>query len=311
MGKTTTSKSGLQNSVATIPWWRRTWFISLLLLGLTLAAYLPALHAGFIWDDDDYLINNRTLHDLPGLQRIWFETSATPQYYPLVHTTFWLEYHLWKLNPLGYHLDNVFLHALAAILLWRVLLKLPVPGAWLAAAIFAVHPVNVESVAWVTERKNVLSAVFYFAAALAYLRFAVPDNPPDTNDKRRETTGKKLEEKQAGSTRWCWYVAALILFVGALFSKTVTTSLPAALLLVFWWKRGRIGLRDVLQLLPFFAVGVGLSLHTSWLEKHHVGASGAEWALSFFDRCLIAGRALWFYAGKLVWPAELTFIYPR
>jgi tetratricopeptide (TPR) repeat protein len=257
-------------------------------------AYLPILHGGFIWDDDAYVTNNPTLHDLGGLQRIWFEVGAVPQYYPMVHTSFWLEYHLWGLNPVGYHLINVLLHAAAAILLWQVLQRLRIPGAWLAAVIFALHPVGVESVAWITERKNVLSAVFYFAAALAYLRFA------------------DLEEAVTSSRRrWHWYFCALVLFTAALLSKTVTCSLPAALLLVCWWKKGRVQRGDILPLLPFFALGMGLGLMTAWIEKHHVGAQGAEWSLTFADRCLIAGRALWFYAGKLAWPAQLTFIYPR
>lgn len=150
---------------------RRALTFVTLLLGVTLIAYLPAIHGGFIWDDDDYITENRTLIDLEGLRRIWFQLGATPQYYPLVFTSFWLERRLWGVDPQGYHVVNVLLHALAAILLGRVLSRLQVPGAWLAAAVFALHPVHVESVAWITERKNVLSAVFYFAAALAYLRF--------------------------------------------------------------------------------------------------------------------------------------------
>ncbi|HEX4342912.1 MAG TPA: O-GlcNAc transferase, partial [Verrucomicrobiae bacterium] len=263
----------------------------MLLVVATFIAYQPMWHAGFIWDDDAYVTNNQTLHDLNGLKQIWLEPKATPQYYPLVYTTFWLEYHTWKLNPLGYHVVNVLLHALGSLLLWRVLKRLALPGAWLAAAIFALHPVNVESVAWVTERKNVLSAVLFFAAALAYLRF----------------DGLAESKKRL----WTWWCAALLLFIGALLSKTVACSLPAALLLVCWWKKGRVTMADVLPLIPFFIMGLGLGLHTAWLEKHHVGASGAEWSLSFIERCLIAGRALWFYAGKLVWPSQLTFIYPR
>jgi tetratricopeptide (TPR) repeat protein len=169
------------------------------------------------------------------------------------------------------------------------------PGAWLAAAIFALHPVMVESVAWTQERKNVLSAVFYFAAALAYWRWRKPE--------------ADIEENIPGSRPW--YFIALALFIAALLSKTVTCSLPAALLLVIWWKRGRIASRDVWPLLPFFVAGMALGLVTSWVERTHVGAQGPDWAFSFPDRCLIAGRALWFYAGKLVWPAQLTFMYPR
>src|SRR3990170_1792996 len=131
---------------------------------LTLLAYLPAIGGGFVWDDDSYVTRNTTLRSADGLRRIWFELGAVPQYYPLVHTSFWVEYHLWGLNPRGYHLVNVLLHALNAVLVWLILRRLRVPGAWFAAAVFALHPVHVESAAWITERKNVLSAAFYLSA---------------------------------------------------------------------------------------------------------------------------------------------------
>jgi protein O-mannosyl-transferase len=269
------------------------WQAGLIVL-LVVLVYLPVLRNGFIWDDDSYVTENATLHDLDGLRRIWFDVGAVPQYYPMVHSSFWVEYHLWGLNPVGFHLVNVLLHAVAAVLLWQVLRHLEIPGAWLAALIFGLHPIEVESVSWVTERKNVLSAVFYFSAALAYFRFAPP-------------SGSAVQNHH----RWYWYSGALILFLAALWSKTVTCSLPAALLLVCWWKKGRIQRNDILPLLPFFALGMGLGLLTAWMEKHHVGAQGTDWSLTFADRCLIAGRALWFYAGKLVWPTHLAFIYPR
>jgi protein O-mannosyl-transferase len=272
-------------------WHRWLW---LGLAALSLLAYRPALNGSFIWDDDAYIIQNQTLRSLRGLVQIWSEPTSIPQYYPLVHTTFWLEYHLWGLHPMGYHVVNVLLHALAAFLLGCTLERLKLRGAWWAAAIFALHPVEVESVAWVTERKNVLSAVLYFAAALAYMRF-----------EPLESGGETVKR------RWDWYAASLGLFVAALLSKTVTCSLPAALLLVMWWKRGRLDRNGVLPLVPFFVVGAGLGFLTAWLEKHHVGAQGPAWSLSFIQRCLIASRALWFYAGKLFWPARLTFTYPR
>jgi protein O-mannosyl-transferase len=274
---------------------RRSWLgWSVLLVAVTLLAYLPALRGGFIWDDDHYVTQNQTLTHAAGLRQIWLEPTSTPQYYPLVHTTFWLEYHLWGLHPAGYHIVNVLLHTLAALLLWCTLARVELPGAWLAAAIFALHPIEAESVAWVSERKNVLSAVFYFSAALAYLRFS------------------PLAAGEApGKRRWSWYALAVALFGAALLSKTVTCSLPAALLLARWWKRGRVSWRDVVPLLPFFVIGAGFGVGTVWLEKHHVGAQGAPWSLTWMERGLVAGRALCFYAAKLVWPAQLTFIYPK
>jgi tetratricopeptide (TPR) repeat protein len=287
---------------------KSAWLKGALIVLLTVLAYLPALRGGFIWDDDDYIIKNKSLREPGGLQHIWTDVRATPQYYPLVHTAFRMEYQMWGLRPVGYHVINILLHTLAALLLWRLLLRLQLPGAWLAALLFALHPVAVESVAWITERKNVLSAVFYFAAALAYLRFT-PVNESvviATKSSRRNPASA-----QSPSYNWRWYGVALVLFVCALLSKSVTCSFPAAMLLVFWWKRGRLGWRDVLPLVPFFLVGLGLALNTAHLEKVRVGAVGPEWEIPFLERVLIAGRALWFYAGKLFWPADLTFIYPR
>ena len=272
----------------------------------TMIVYIPAMRGGYIWDDDHYITENTTLRTSDGLRRIWLEPRALPQYYPLVHTTFWLEYHLWHVHPLGYHLVNVLLHALNAILLLLLLSHLRVPGAWLAALLFALHPVQVESVAWITERKNVLSAFFYLASFLAYLRYY------DLNvDSDQTSPGIHPATSKVKDNFWPFYPLSFFLFLCALLSKTVTCSLPAAILLVLWWKRDRICWRELPPLIPYFVVGAFLGLTTVWLERHHVGAQGAEWALSFVDRVLVAGRALWFYAGKLVWPHKLTFIYPR
>jgi len=263
------------------------------LLALTLAVYLPALGLDYIWDDGEYVIHSPTLRSLEGLGQAWFDIGATQQYYPMVHTSLWIEYRLWELNPTGYHFVNILLHAFSAVLLWRILSFLRLPGAWIAAAIFAVHPVQVETVAWITERKNVLSGLFYLAAAWNYLPFALPGSTEPTSRRRGR------------------YLLALLLFALAMLSKTVVASLPAALLLVIWWKKGRLAAKDVVPLLPFFAVGIALASVTLWIETTQLGATGATWELSIAERCLIAGRALWFYAGKLIWPAELIFIYPR
>lgn len=260
------------------------------LVVLTLAVYAPALRAGFIWDDDQYLTNNPTMRTLGGLGRIWLVPGSTPQYYPLTFTTLWLEYQVFGDRPFGYHLVNVLLHGLNAILLWLVLRRLAVPGAWLAAALFAVHPVHVESVAWITERKNVLSGALYLTALL----LAFGNGGSLTIADRRERR---------------WLVAAI--FVGALLAKTVTCTLPVVLLLLLWWRHGRITRRDVVATLPLFAVGFVLAVVTIWMERSHVGAQGAHWDLSLPGRVLIAGRALWFYPAKLLWPHPLSFVYPR
>jgi hypothetical protein len=179
---------------------------------ISVSAYALVAQAGFIWDDEDYIVENTSLRSVDGLWRIWTQIGAVRQYYPLVHTMFWGEYHLWGLAPLGYHLINVLLHATSAVLLWRVLLRLQVPGAWLAAAIFGVHPVEVESVAWITERKNVLSLTFALASLLCYLRFAPPEVPESST--------------RPDPLRWRWYGLALGLFAAALLSKTIVASLP-------------------------------------------------------------------------------------
>jgi len=258
----------------------------LLLFGLTLLAYLPALRGGFLWDDDAH-VTRPDLQSLAGLGRIWFDVGATQQYYPLLHSAFWIEHRLWGDAPLGYHLLNILLHATAACLLGALLRRLAVPGAWLAAFLFALHPVAVESVAWISEQKNTLSAVFALAAALVYLRF----------DRERRPAA---------------YGLALGLFLLALLTKSVTATLPAVLLVVFWWQRGRLAWRrDVFPLVPWFALGATVGLFTAWVEKYLIGAQGADFTLTFPDRCLLAGRVVWFYLGKLLWPADLMFIYPR
>lgn len=288
---------------------------------LTSIAYFPVLSNGFIWDDDDYITNNPNLATLEGLWRIWFEPSSSPQYYPLVHTTFWIEHHLWGLDPRGYHAVNVALHILSALLLWRLLERLGVGAgadarpkrddvnrsphlaaftpAWMIAAAFALHPVCVESVAWATERKNVLMFVFYLLAAGAYVRVEGLD----------ETDSPEASARPPFHRRW--YAIALLFFVAAMLSKTVACSLGVALLLLIFRKRGRVTLASTWPVLPFLAIGLALGLTTAWLEKHHVRADGPEWSLTFAQRTLIAGRALWFYWAKLVWPTNLSFIYER
>jgi protein O-mannosyl-transferase len=252
----------------------------LLLFFVTLAAYVPALRAGFVWDDEQLPLNP-IVDARDALTRIWTPGEIS-QYYPLTFTSFWLERKLWGRAPAGYHLVNSVFHAANAVLAWLVLTRLGVGLPWLAALLFALHPVHVESVAWVAERKNVLSGFFYLAAALAF-----------------------LENKRAATS------AALGLFLLGLLSKTVTCSLPAALLVALWWRAGRLTREDVARTAPFFALGLAFGLMTSWLEVHAANARGPEFDLTLGQRCLVAGRALWFYLSKLAFPAGLAFNYPR
>jgi len=269
-------------------------FFLFILAVLIAAAYSSVFSAGFIWDDDDYVINNQFLRSFSGLGSIWFEPGTTPQYYPMVFTLFWMQFQLWGINPLGYHLVNILLHAANALLLCLVLRRFRVPAAYWVALLFALHPVQVESVAWVTELKNILSLFFYLLSLLAYCCYDDAASCVATATRRR-----------------LYYGASLLLFLLALFSKTVSGSLPAAILLLRWWQDGRIERRDVVSLLPFFSLALIFGGVTARLEVSHVLAKGPEWDFSLVDRFLIAGRAAWFYAGKLVWPNPLMFNYPR
>jgi Flp pilus assembly protein TadD len=276
--------------------------LALVLVCAVGVAYGPALRADFVWDDAEYVVDNPLLGSVEGLGRIWTEPAASPQYYPLVFTTFWAEHRLWGERPFGYHLVNVLLHAGNAILLAVILHALGLRGGWLAAGLFALHPVHVESVAWITERKNVLSTFLYLSALAAYLRHAGLWQP----------TGASVLPHGASRCRsWTWYGASLAFFVLALLSKTTTAMLAPALALVVWWKRGSVARREGLGTLPFFALGALFGFFTAWFEKEHVLAEGADWALSSVERLLVAGRIVWFYLGKLAWPSDLAFIYPR
>lgn len=272
--------------VARVREWPADWMVYAVIFLLAMLVYLPALSGGLIWDDAGH-VTRPDLRSFEGLGRIWFEFGATQQYYPVLHSAFWIEHRIWGDATLGYHLLNVLLHASAACMFGTILRRLAVPGAWFAALLFALHPVCVESVAWISEQKNTLSLVLYLASALAYLRF-------DTGRERSH------------------YALASVLFLLALLTKTVTATLPAALLVVFWWKRGRLEWRrDVLPLIPWFAIGAISGLVTAHFERVLIGAQGADFDLNILERCLLAGRVFWFYIGKLVWPSPLVFIYPR
>jgi Flp pilus assembly protein TadD len=266
--------------------WQSDWLFWLFLAAVTMLAYHPAWNGQQLWDDDQHMIRPE-LYPVSGLVRIWTEPRAIRQYYPVLGTIFWIENKIWGIAPLPHHLVNILTHSLVALLVLCILRRLEIPGERLAAILFALHPVQVESVAWNTELKNTVSGLFCLGATLTYLRF----------DQKR---------------RWKDYAFALGLFACALLSKTVVATLPAALLVVLWWKRGKLSWKkDVLPLIPFFVLSAGLGAVSIWMEQNVVGAEGSDFQYSIIERCLIAGRAIWFYLGKLIWPHPLIFIYPR
>jgi len=254
-----------------------------------LAAYSPAVDGEFLWDDTLQVSGNPLLVVPDGLARIWFTTDSPSQYFPLSYTVLRWEFALWRLNSTGYHLLNLLIHFANALLVWAVLRRMSIRGAWLAAAIFALHPMNVESVAWIAELKNVLSTFFYLAAAWFWTGFIDENNKHGRDD----------------------YAIAFVCQILALLAKPTACTLPASLLIIAWLREGSLGRRRVLQATPFVVAGFGMGLLTLWWERNHTGTVGAEYAFAPIERLLIAGKAIWFYVAKLAWPAGLTANYPR
>ena len=268
----------------------RALIFAVVLAAVTILAYRPAWNGGFLWDDDAYIINNELLTAPDGWQRIWFSLDSPSQYFPLTYSTFRIEHALWGLNTTGYHWVNLLLHVGNALLVWAVLARLGIPGSWLAAAIFALHPVQVESVAWITERKNVLMGFFFLLTLVAWIAFI---------DKRT----RRL---------WIFYCLALIFYVLALSAKATACTLPAALFLILWLQKKPITMRRLMQIVPFVVLGVGMGLLAVWWERYHQGTNRDVFPfLSPIERILVASRAVWFYLSKIFWPSDLIFIYPR
>ena len=271
---------------------RRDWWLSLALLGALLLVYYPALSGGFIWDDDAHLTANPCIVGPLGLSDVW--TSAHARICPLVQTTFWLEYQLWGLNPLPYHLVNVLMHAAAAMVLWRVLVRLRVPGAWLGTMLWALHPVQVESVAWITEMKNTQSGLFFLLSVLFFCKSRLTENAAEP-------------KSRAGLD----YGLTLIFGTLALASKSSTVVLPLVLGLCAWWiDRGWRWRRNLLQLVPLLLLSVATGVVSVWTQNVE-GAFDPEYARNGAERIAVAGKVVWFYAGKLLWPHPLIFMYPR
>src|SRR5260370_9852262 len=268
--------------------WVSVGLLAVAVSALTVIVYRPAANGQFVWDDDRYVANNHLLMATDGLRRIWFSLDVPSQYFALAYTVLRIERSLWDLQPAGYHWVNIFLHLGNALLVWRILLRLKVPGAWLAAGIFALHPVQVESVAWISELKNVLMGLFFLLTLLTWIEYV------DPRSKQRRIV----------------YVAALVFYLLALFAKSTACTLPAALLLILWLKKKPIGRRAFFEIVPFVGLALGLSLVAVWVEKYHQGTQILV-SLAPVDPLLIASRAVWFYLSKIFWPSDLTFIYPQ
>jgi tetratricopeptide (TPR) repeat protein len=384
----------------------KPWLLAGVLVLVTFVAYQPVWHAGFIWDDDDHLTANPAMSSAHGLRRIW-SSLAVSRYYPLTLTTFWVQRRFWGLNPMPYHLVNIALHAINGMLVFLILRRLRIPAAWLAAMLWVLHPVNVESAAWITELKNTQSGLFFYCAVWCFLRSECPAAtgypktavgipPYKTGEKSagdsRRYTGLLgiLPYKTAGECGW--YALAALCGAAAMLSKPSTVMLPLALLLCVWWeggargdgnsdresrcrnrdrsragspdlgtpirnsdkesragreqvgagarynaadepaarpyqrqyncagdsarytsrKRGGWRRADIGRIAPFFIMALGMSAWTIIEQRGYVVRAGTtEWKQSMGERLVIAGKAVWFYAAKLLWPAQLTFVYPR
>jgi tetratricopeptide (TPR) repeat protein len=252
------------------------------LAAITVLVYCPAMRGGFIWDDGDMLTNNPLIKSAAGLRDIWAGQKLT-DYHPLTYSVFWLEWRCWGMNPAGYHVVNILLHAANVVLLWLVLRKLRIPGCWLAALLFGVHPVCVASVAWIAELKNTLSMWFFLAAFLCWLQ---------------SDDGEKLNRP--------WYALALFCFLLALLAKVSVVVFPALLLLLAWWRNGRVSRRDLARTAPFFVLAVALGLFGMTFQNKFAAHYDP-----LMERLLAGGWALWFYLWKIFWPVHLTIIYPR
>ncbi|MCE0499591.1 MAG: tetratricopeptide repeat protein [Methylacidiphilales bacterium] len=274
-----------------LPWLNRDWFFGLILILAVILAYIPVWQAGFIWDDDVYVTENPCIVGPLGLKEIWTTSQTGGMFDPLVLTTFWVEHKLWGLAPLPYHLVNVFMHAACAILLWRVLRSLHVPGAWLGAALWALHPVQVESVAWISELKNTQSGVFYLLAIFFFVKWLKTRNP----------------DERTGSG---WNYGLTLLFAAlAMTSKSSTVILPLILCLCAWWIEGRWRWRNLTSVVPIFLMSMATAVAALW-TKNSQEAEAVPWVRSWPERLAASGDVVWFYLGKLIWPHPLINGYP-
>ena len=270
-------------------------FLLVLLIAAVVVCYFPSLHGQFIWDDLDYITKNKTLHSLKGLKDVWLEPRSTTNYYPLLFSVYWLEYQLWGDHALGYHLVNVVLHILNALLAWKLLYKLRIPGAFAAAFLFAIHPLNVESVAWIAEMKNTQST-FFMLLSILFFQYHLDTEPGD---------------KPFLNKRMARYLLSFSMFLCALLTKPVTCVLPGILLLILWLRNGKIERKQVMMLMPYALMAGSFILLVMKSEQNYLVLSDTTLSFTLLERAIIAGKAFWFYLFKLIWPFPLMFIYPK
>lgn len=267
---------------------RLHFLMGLLLVLAVLIVYWPVYRGGFVWDDLLLIKRNPIVSRTAGVKSVWFQGD-----FPLSTIMFWLQWQLWQDNPIGYHIVNVLLHAFNCVLVWRILMRLKVPGAWLAAAIYGLHPVCAGSVAWISELKNTLSLMFYLWSIAFWL---------DADSAR--TLGRFTKASAL-------YGLSLCAFVLALLSKTSTVMLPVVLLLCTWWRHNRITVQDALRVAPYFTLSVGFGLMTIWFQKEQAIKGVAVQTEGVAARIAGAAKSVWFYISKAFVPVNLNLIYPR
>jgi len=288
------AKGDMINAVAARPpaWFSRDWLLGLILVLAVILTYSPVWRAGYVWDDEGLVTTNPCIVGPLGLKEIW--TTSAADICPLVLTTFWVEHALWGLVPLPYHLVNILLHAACAVMLWQVLRSLQVSGAWLGAALWALHPVQVESVAWITEMKNTESGLFFLLSIFFFVSWL---------------RARDLD----GQSRWDWNYGLTLIFAAlAMASKSSTVILPVVLCLCAWWMEGRWQWRNVARVAPIFLMSIAACVLSIWTQSLNLAIDpDPQWVRTWPERLVTAGDAVWFYPGKLLWPHPLMTVYPR
>ena len=298
---------------------RRLWqsLAPAMLVVAACVAYWPCLKGGFIWDDETLITQNTLVKAADGLHRMWFTTEPF-DYWPLTNSLWWLEWRLWGMNPLGYHVINLMLHVGNALLVWTLLRRLMMPGALLAGLIFALHPVNVESVAWIAQGKNTVSMFFFLLSILFWVKQEFGSTaavPPDKLRNVAKNVAKKDRDRASSAPRearqgsHAWYWLSLVAFMLAMLAKGSVVILPGVLLILAWWRRGTVARADLVRTAPFFLAAIALTLVNVWFQNH--GSPEAIRHATFLQRALGAGAVVWFYLFKALLPVHLIFVYPQ